>query len=174
LVPGDATLPGMLTVLAALSSTTKTIEFVIIAVVVLLLILTIVLYARKNAQMKKPTTRRWPELVLRRAAGRRAGPVAAPPAQTFAAAQPDPFAGFARPPRRPSLPTPHRRPAAGARLPGPRRCTGTGPRSAGTSAAPVGPLPGTPAGWLPDPSGAPDTLRYWDGNAWTQHVAQRG
>jgi hypothetical protein len=40
---------------------------------------------------------------------------------------------------------------------------------------PVGgtPPPGTPAGWLPEPSGAPNTLRYWDGNAWTQHVAQR-
>ncbi len=35
------------------------------------------------------------------------------------------------------------------------------------------PPPGTPAGWLPDPNGAPDTLRYWDGNAWTQHFAQR-
>lgn len=32
---------------------------------------------------------------------------------------------------------------------------------------------GTPAGWLPDPSGAPDTLRYWDGSAWTEHVATR-
>ncbi len=35
------------------------------------------------------------------------------------------------------------------------------------------PPPGTPAGWLPEPSGAPDTLRYWDGNGWTQHVAKR-
>jgi len=35
------------------------------------------------------------------------------------------------------------------------------------------PPAGTPAGWLPDPGGAPDTLRYWDGNAWTQHFAQR-
>lgn len=38
--------------------------------------------------------------------------------------------------------------------------------------APVPPA-GTPAGWLPDPGGAPDTLRYWDGNAWTPHFAQR-
>ncbi len=40
------------------------------------------------------------------------------------------------------------------------------------SAAPS-PPPGTPAGWLPDPNGIPDTLRYWDGSAWTQHFAQR-
>jgi Protein of unknown function (DUF2510) len=50
------------------------------------------------------------------------------------------------------------------------------PQSAATTTvAPVAaqPPPGTPAGWLPDPGGAPDTLRYWDGNAWTQHFAQR-
>lgn len=28
----------------------------------------------------------------------------------------------------------------------------------------------TPAGWHPDPSGAPGRLRYWDGQAWTEHV----
>jgi|GEM_PF-1553589 len=39
--------------------------------------------------------------------------------------------------------------------------------------APGTPAPGTPAGWLPDPAGTPDTLRYWDGNAWTPHFAQR-
>ncbi|GEM_PF-4316078 len=26
-----------------------------------------------------------------------------------------------------------------------------------------------PAGWFPDPEGAPGVLRYWDGLAWTQH-----
>lgn len=28
----------------------------------------------------------------------------------------------------------------------------------------------TPAGWHPDPSGAPGRLRWWDGQAWTEHV----
>jgi len=100
--------------------------------------------------------------------------VAAPPAQTFAAAQPDPFAGFAPAAQAPQ--PAYAAPAASSRRP-PTRAPPLHrhrPRSAGTSAVPVGPLPGTPAGWLPDPSGAPDTLRYWDGNAWTQHVAQRG
>ncbi|MEV0640763.1 phospholipid scramblase-related protein [Streptomyces sp. NPDC050619] len=30
----------------------------------------------------------------------------------------------------------------------------------------------TPAGWYPDPHGAPQTLRYWDGVQWTQHTNQ--
>ena len=30
----------------------------------------------------------------------------------------------------------------------------------------------TPAGWYPDPQGAPQTLRYWDGVQWTQHTNQ--
>ncbi|MFF7277616.1 phospholipid scramblase-related protein [Streptomyces griseorubiginosus] len=28
----------------------------------------------------------------------------------------------------------------------------------------------TPAGWYPDPHGAAQTLRYWDGAQWTQHT----
>ncbi|MEU1043494.1 phospholipid scramblase-related protein [Streptomyces sp. NPDC005907] len=28
----------------------------------------------------------------------------------------------------------------------------------------------TPAGWYPDPHGAAQTLRYWDGSQWTQHT----
>jgi len=35
----------------------------------------------------------------------------------------------------------------------------------------------TPAGWYPDPHGAPQTLRYWDGTQWTEHTnnqAQQG
>ncbi|MEV7072198.1 phospholipid scramblase-related protein [Streptomyces sp. NPDC091972] len=30
----------------------------------------------------------------------------------------------------------------------------------------------TPAGWYPDPHGAAQTLRYWDGAQWTQHTHQ--
>jgi len=29
----------------------------------------------------------------------------------------------------------------------------------------------TPAGWFPDPQGAPQTLRYWDGAQWTEHTS---
>ena len=29
------------------------------------------------------------------------------------------------------------------------------------------------AGWLPDPSGDPDRVRYWDGSGWTAHTAVR-
>ncbi|MET8783727.1 MULTISPECIES: phospholipid scramblase-related protein [unclassified Streptomyces] len=32
----------------------------------------------------------------------------------------------------------------------------------------------TPAGWYPDPHGAPRTLRYWDGAQWTQHTQAEG
>jgi hypothetical protein len=28
----------------------------------------------------------------------------------------------------------------------------------------------TPAGWYPDPHGAAQTLRYWDGSQWTEHT----
>ncbi|MDH6213009.1 phospholipid scramblase-related protein [Streptomyces pseudovenezuelae] len=31
-----------------------------------------------------------------------------------------------------------------------------------------------PAGWYPDPHGAPRTLRYWDGAQWTQHTNPDG
>jgi len=42
--------------------------------------------------------------------------------------------------------------------------------------APPAPAPtpqAIPAGWYPDPSGRYE-LRYWDGNAWTEHVARQG
>jgi hypothetical protein len=50
-----------------------------------------------------------------------------------------------------------------------------------TSLSPVAPEPApsysaanaTPAGWYADPSGRYE-LRYWDGSAWTEHVARNG
>ena len=27
-----------------------------------------------------------------------------------------------------------------------------------------------PSGWYPDPYGAPELLRWWDGSGWTQHT----
>ena len=33
--------------------------------------------------------------------------------------------------------------------------------------------PAVPAGWYADPSGRYE-LRYWDGNAWTEHVSRAG
>jgi hypothetical protein len=33
--------------------------------------------------------------------------------------------------------------------------------------------PSVPAGWYADPSGRYE-LRYWDGDAWTEHVARGG
>jgi Protein of unknown function (DUF2510) len=50
---------------------------------------------------------------------------------------------------------------------------GAGDPAGAPPPGPASPPPGTPAGWLADPGGAPNTLRYWDGNAWTQHVAAR-
>ena len=66
-------------------------------------------------------------------------------------AQSDPFAGF----------------GGGMAAPAPP------PPPPPAAAPPAIPPPGTPASWLPDPAGAPDTLRYWDGMSWTQHVAKR-
>jgi len=110
------------------------------------------------------------------AAGRRAGPSGRLPAQTLRRSP-------ARPLRRLRPPGPPRRPACLRRTGGQQQAPATrapplhrtGPAPPAPPAAPVGPLPaGTPAGWLPDPSGAPDTLRYWTATPWTQHVAQRG
>jgi Mrp family chromosome partitioning ATPase/capsular polysaccharide biosynthesis protein len=46
------------------------------------------------------------------------------------------------------------------------------PEASGEPEPQVSP-PSIPPGWLPDPFGSPDTLRYWDGQAWTDHFATR-
>ena len=44
---------------------------------------------------------------------------------------------------------------------------------AGVPAAPADAASTVPAGWYADPSGRYE-LRYWDGNAWTEHVSRSG
>jgi len=137
-------------IVAALSKTTEILEIIILVVVIALLIAVLVLYSRRNkpAKMKaQPAPASYyGDLATAQA------PATTQTNQGFAQA-PDPFAGFGGAPGQPA-------PVA-APAPPPQ------------PAAPVGPAPGTPAGWLPDPAGSPNTLRYWDGNGWTQHVAQR-
>jgi hypothetical protein len=45
------------------------------------------------------------------------------------------------------------------------------PVAAAAAAAPA--TPAVPANWYADPSGRFE-LRYWDGNAWTEHVSRAG
>jgi hypothetical protein len=45
------------------------------------------------------------------------------------------------------------------------------PQAAPAAAAPA--TPAVPANWYADPSGRFE-LRYWDGNAWTEHVSRAG
>ncbi|HUZ09859.1 MAG TPA: DUF2510 domain-containing protein [Acidimicrobiales bacterium] len=172
-------------VFAALSTTTKVIEVAIVVVVVVLLIVTLVLYRRKSAPPKpvgavQATSNQYYGDVASIPGGQ-AGAAGGP--QGLAAPNPrnDPFAGFASPAPVPagSAPAPGWTAPAGAapaqpEPPVPEPYAPPPPPPPPPPAAPApAPPPGTPAGWLPEPSGVPNTLRYWDGTAWTQHVAQR-
>jgi len=50
---------------------------------------------------------------------------------------------------------------------------GYGAAAAGTSSTPSAANPSVPAAWYKDPSGRFE-LRYWNGTAWTEHVARGG
>ncbi len=139
--------------LAAISSSTKMIEILILAVVVILLGTILVLYRRNSRPAKGGHAMSTPSAASYYSD---VSTLQAPTGMGNSFGQSDPFAGFggggqfggapAAPPPPPPPPAP---------------------------AAPSMPPPGTPASWLPDPAGAPDTLRYWDGMNWTQHVAKR-
>jgi hypothetical protein len=128
------------------------IEVIIILAIVALLAAVFVLYRRQNAPAKPAEAPQSYYADVNQLAGAPAG--GQPGFGGAAAGAPDPLAGFGSPAAAPV--------AAPAPAPAPAPV-----------AAPAAPPAGTPAGWLPDPSGVADTLRYWDGNAWTQHVAQR-
>jgi hypothetical protein len=49
----------------------------------------------------------------------------------------------------------------------------TGASEPAEAAAPQASAPAVPAGWFTDPSNRYE-LRYWDGSAWTEHVARGG
>jgi hypothetical protein len=145
--------------LGALSSGTKMIEIVVLAIVIIMLGVTLVLYRRNGrpgsgggGRAKKAANASYYNDVgtLPMQPGMVGGAAFGP----MGGGQPDPFAGF----------------GGGAPAPG----MAPPPPPPPPAPAPMQPPPGTPAGWMPDPSGAPDTLRYWDGASWTQHVAQRG
>ncbi|MGC8471370.1 MAG: DUF2510 domain-containing protein [Acidimicrobiales bacterium] len=156
-------------VLATINHSVVIIEAVIGVVVVVLLVAIIVTsHRRKKAAAPKP-----PE----------AAPNYYADLQQQPAGRPDPFSTFA------SAATPSTTPVtahaaaypgdvAPADAPGAFTTAAQGSELSAAAAAAAmaqgsSPPAGTPAGWLPDPGGAPDTLRYWDGNAWTQHFAQR-
>ncbi len=132
------------------SGTTGIIEIVIIVVAVGLLVAAVVLNKKKNGPAKAPKTPKAP---------REAQPDAtAPTPGPEPGGQGDGFTGFGASAVSPGA----------SEVPGPQPAPSAPP----LSALPA-PPPGTPADWLPDPSGAANTLRYWDGNAWTEHIAQR-
>jgi hypothetical protein len=140
--------------LGALSSTTLIIE-IVVAVIVVALIVAIVIINQRNKHPKSAAAPAPQSYYADLQQPGQAGGLGGQPQQAFdPAGQSDPFAGF-----------------AGGGAPG-----GGAPAAPAPAAPAAGggnPPPGTPAGWLPDPGGAPDTLRYWDGAVWTQHVAAR-
>lgn len=77
-------------------------------------------------------------------------------------------------------PTPHAvstpEPASAAAVVTPSPVTSSPVASSPVAPAPTPtptPASATPAGWYADPSGRYE-LRYWDGSAWTEHVARNG
>jgi len=140
---------------AALSSSTKLIEVVILAGVVILLAAILVIYRRNGRPAKAGHAAATPSAASYYSdIGTLSAPGAVGGGSSFGAAQNDPFAGFGG-----GMSQSFSAPSAPPAPPPP--------------AAPAMPAPGTPAGWMPDPGGMPDTLRYWDGMSWTQHVAKR-
>jgi hypothetical protein len=144
------------TVVAALASSTKMIEVLILAVVVILLGTILVLYRRNSRPAKagdghgSPTAASYYSDV---------GTLSAPTGMGGGfGGQSDPFAGFGGSMEQNQYAAPQAPPP---------------PPPPPPPMSPAMPPPGTPAGWMPDPAGAPDTLRYWDGMSWTQHVAKR-
>lgn len=160
-------------VLASLSKSGKGIELVVIAIVILLVVMTFVIYTRRGAKARGRTGG-----AETNAASyyHDVGGLPGTPGGTMLAAngpspQADPFAAFGALSGQ-SVPQATVAPMPTAPV---QMMTPTVPMPAPmpAPAAPMGPLPGTPAGWLPDPSGDPDTLRYWDGAGWTEHLARR-
>jgi hypothetical protein len=142
--------------LAALSSSTKMIEVVILVVVVILLGTILVLYRRQSRPAKSGSHAASAASPASYYAD--VGTMQAPVGVGGGHGQSDPFAGF----------------GAGPQFGGPPPAQAPPPPPPPAPASmPQMPPVGTPAGWMPDPSGAPDTLRYWDGASWTQHVATR-
>ena len=179
-------------VLATINHSVVIIEAVIGVVVVVLLVAIIVTsHRRKRAAAPKP-----PEAAPNYYADLQQQPAGRPdPFSTLASAATPPtppvtahattYPGDMAPAAYPGAPSAttypgDMAPAAYPGAPSPGTFTATAPGSELSAAAAAAamaqgstPPAGTPAGWLPDPGGAPDTLRYWDGNAWTQHFAQR-
>jgi hypothetical protein len=136
---------------AALSSSTKLLEVVILAAVVILLATILVIYRRNGRPAKASHAAATPTAASYYSdIGTLSAPGTGGGGQ-FGAAQSDPFAGFG----------------------GGMNQGFSAPAAPPAPSAPAMPAPGTPAGWMPDPGGSPDTLRYWDGMSWTQHVAKR-